>query len=72
MEYLRIGIKYYRIISSATDENVKELISWNKTAMKDDFGKDFIKSIPKFDSAYHLPDEIKELYRKTHPRKKVL
>lgn len=69
MEYLRIGTRYYKIVDAlypkgeGGHELVKQLELWSRGTIIHDHGREFLKTgVTKFDSADHLPADIRALY----------
>lgn len=56
-EYLRIGTEYFREVSqpNAYGEDRKCLMSWTASTIKDDFGKEYIREIRKYDCFCTVP-----------------
>ena len=68
-QYVRIGINYYKILTTLMANNQKEenLEPWSKEAIKDDYNrsKQFMESIEKYDSFTNFPENDPEKYRRT-------
>ena len=58
INYIRVGVKYYKIISKTDRYNIKrdELKLWEKTIINDDLGRSFLYDIPKFNDFTIVPD----------------
>lgn len=55
-QYIRVGIDYYKEITiPMTGEDIKVLRKWNKQTIIDDFGKDALAKIEKFDGFCFIP-----------------
>lgn len=55
-QYIRVGIDYYKETTiPMTGEDIKVLRKWNKQTIVDDFGKDIIPKIEKFDGFCFIP-----------------
>ena len=57
-EYIRIGSDYYkRIINQdAGGWPFEEIRGWTRQAILDDFGKDYLKSVKRYDAFTNIPD----------------
>ena len=66
--YIRVGVSYYKIVEAPTIAGqVNEiLVSWNIESIRQDHGKTFLASIPKFDGFTCIPDHLnfKSTYNK--------
>lgn len=58
--YVRIGTSYYKIIISKNFLGIKirKLIKWTRQELIDDFGKDVLKQIKKYDGFCVIPNNI--------------
>jgi hypothetical protein len=58
MSYLRIGTDYYKVcnVPLLSGDSVKTLRKWSKGEIITDKGKDFLKSIKKYDGFVTIPD----------------
>lgn len=58
--YIRVGVNYYKIVEAPTIAGqVNEiLVSWNIETIRQDHGKTFLASIPKFDGFTCIPDHL--------------
>jgi hypothetical protein len=58
VDYIRVGVKYYKIISKTDRYNIKrdELKLWDKSIINDDLGKTFLDDIPKYNDFTIVPD----------------
>ena len=73
--YLRIGTTYYKIVKKplASGDTIESLISWSIECIKQDHGRDFITTIPKFDGFCLVPNHINyqrkidDFYNRYHP-----
>ncbi|WP_339835864.1 primase-helicase family protein [uncultured Flavobacterium sp.] len=55
-QYIRVGIDYYKETTiPMTGEDIKVLRKWNKQTIVDDFGKDVLTKIEKFDGFCFIP-----------------
>lgn len=59
-EFIRVGINYFKKISKPDryGNQVHELKVWNKQEIIEDFGRGYIKDIPKFDDFVIVPDHF--------------
>lgn len=64
MEYIRIGTDYYKMVNKPITNGSKEItmLPWTKHTIIDDHGKDFIKSIKKYEGFVTFPshDDYKQ------------
>jgi len=60
IQYIRVGTQYYKLVEAPTiNGNVNEiLVSWNIETIRQDHGKTFLASIPKFDGFTCIPDHL--------------
>lgn len=58
MDYLRIGTDYYKVcnVPLLSGDSVKNLRKWSKGEIITDHGKEFLKSIKKYDGFITIPD----------------
>ncbi|WP_010227387.1 primase-helicase family protein [Gillisia marina] len=58
--YIRVGVSYYKIVEAPTiGGQINEiLVSWNIETIRQDHGKTFLASIPKFDGFTCIPDHL--------------
>ncbi|TXD94759.1 primase-helicase family protein [Gillisia hiemivivida] len=58
--YIRVGVSYYKIVEAPTIAGqINEiLVSWNVETIRQDHGKTFLASIPKFDGFTCIPDHL--------------
>jgi hypothetical protein len=55
-KYIRVGIEYYKeVIVPMTREDIKVLRRWNKQTILDDFNKEELKKIERFDGFCFIP-----------------
>jgi Family of unknown function (DUF5906) len=74
-KYIRVGTEYYKEVSCPlmSGDSIKTLIKWNKATIIDDFGRDSIKAIKKYEtfctfpSHTHYQREINNFYNKYEP-----
>jgi Family of unknown function (DUF5906) len=75
MNYLRIGTTYYKYIRKplASGEGPASLVTWSVECIKQDHGKSFLSSIPKYDGFCFVPGhldykrEIGKFYNRYNP-----
>lgn len=73
--YLRIGIAYYKIVQKPliSGDYMTILVLWSRNAIIDDYSKDALTKIPKYDGFCIIPNhleysaQIGEYYNKYHP-----
>ena len=60
MEYMRIGTTYYRIVRKplASGDTIASLVTWSIECIKQDHGKSFLSSIPKYDGFCFVPNHL--------------
>ena len=74
-EYIRVGTEYFKevLCPLISGDNMKSLIKWNKATIIDDFGKDSLKAIKKYETFCTFPShinyqrEINNFYNKYEP-----
>ena len=74
-EYIRVGTEYFKevLCPLMSGDNIKSLIKWNKATIIDDFGKDSLKVIKKYETFCTVPThinyqrEINNFYNKYEP-----
>lgn len=74
-EYIRVGTEYFKevLCPLMSGDNMKSLIKWNKATIIDDFGKDSLKIIKKYETFCTFPShinyqrEINNFYNKYEP-----
>jgi len=57
MDFLRIGTDYFKKVSIplTLDESYDAIVRWNKQEIIQDYGKEYLKSIPKYDGFCNIP-----------------
>ena len=76
--YLRIGTEYYPIFDNPSPVHntyKRTMRKWKRNIILDDFSKEGLQDLRKFDSPYDLPQEEKELYKEfliLNKKKKLL
>ena len=60
LQYIRVGIDYFKIIHKPDRYNIlqKEIKRWNKQEITQDWGKQILYDIPKYDDFILKPDNI--------------
>lgn len=60
MEYLRIGVDYFKITEKPlhSGDTITTLVKWSKSEICTDFGKAFLQEIPKYDGFVTIPSHI--------------
>ena len=58
--YIRVGVSYYKIVEAPTIAGqVNEiLVSWNIETIRQDHGKTFLASIPRYDGFTCIPNHL--------------
>lgn len=58
--YIRVGVKYYKKINTpqAGGETLLNLKEWTRSCIEMDHGRDYIRSIEKFEDWCYVPDHI--------------
>ncbi len=75
MDYVRIGTTYYKTVRKplASGDVVEFLVPWSTECIKQDHGKHFLSSVPRFDGFCLVPNhleykrEIENFYNRYHP-----
>lgn len=75
MEYVRIGTNYYKKVRKplASGDVVEFLVPWSIECIKQDHGKHFLSTVPRFDGFCLVPShleykrEIENFYNRYHP-----
>ena len=59
-EFIRVGTTYYKIVDQplVNGDTVKRRIPWNIEALRQDYGKNYIADIPKFDGFCTVPNHL--------------
>ena len=59
-EFIRVGTTYYKIVDQplVNGDTVKRRIPWNIEALRQDYGKNFIADIPKYDGFCTVPNHL--------------
>jgi hypothetical protein len=58
INYIRVGCDYFRVLEETNryGVKVKKLKGWKKDELKDEFGKGFVKMLPKYEDFIIVPD----------------
>ena len=59
-EYMRVGTTLYKVVNQpcANGGYEKKRIAWNNETLRQDYGKDYIGSVPKYDGFCTVPEHI--------------
>ena len=59
-EFIRVGTTLYKIVNQPRINGgfVKKRIVWNNETLRQDYGKDFIATVPKYDGFCTVPDHV--------------
>ena len=59
-EFIRVGTSLYKIVEQPRLNGgyVKKRIAWNNETLRQDYGKDYIDSVPKYDGFCTVPEHI--------------
>ena len=59
-EFIRVGTSLYKIVEQPrlNEGYVKKRIAWNNETLRQDYGKDYIGSVPKYDGFCTVPEHI--------------
>lgn len=59
-EFIRVGTTLYKIVEQPRLNGgyVKKRIAWNNETLRQDYGKDYIGSVPKYDGFCTVPDHV--------------
>ena len=59
-QYMRIGTRYYRLVSKRNKYGIleTELMLWEKSTISEDYGKEFLKKIAKYNAFVVYPDHV--------------
>src|SRR5664279_5077463 len=60
MDYIRIGTTYYKTIRKpmASGDSTISMVPWSIECIKQDHGKSFLSSIPKYDGFCFVPNHL--------------
>ena len=58
--YIRVGVQYFKLVQAPNISGIVNeiLVPWNMETLKQDHGKTFLASIPKFDGFTCVPDHL--------------
>ena len=59
-EFIRVGTTIYKIVNQPRLDGgyVKKRIVWNNETLRQDYGKDYLATIPKYDGFCTVPDHV--------------
>lgn len=59
-EFIRVGTTLYKIVNQPRINGgfVKKRIVWNNETLRQDYGKDFIATVPKYDGFCTVPNHV--------------
>ncbi|MEQ3080783.1 primase-helicase family protein [Bacteroides cellulosilyticus] len=59
-EFIRVGTTLYKIVNQPRLDGgyVKKRIAWNTETLRQDYGKDYMASVPKYDGFCTVPDHV--------------
>ena len=59
-EFIRVGTTLYKIVEQPKLNGgyVRKRIAWNNETLRQDYGKDYIGSVPKYDGFCTVPEHI--------------
>ena len=63
-EYMRVGTTLYKVVNQpcASGEYEKRRVIWNNSTLRQDYGKNYLATVPKYDGFCTVPDHLN--YRK--------
>jgi hypothetical protein len=75
MQYVRIGTAYYKKVRKplASGDVIENLVPWSSECIKQDHGKHFLSSVPRYDGFCLVPShlnykrEVENFYNRYHP-----
>jgi hypothetical protein len=75
MQYVRIGTIYYKKVRKplASGDIIENLVPWSSECIKQDHGKHFLSSVPRYDGFCLVPShlnykrEVENFYNRYHP-----
>ncbi len=58
--FIRVGTTLYKIVNQPriNGDFVKKRIVWNNETLRQDYGKDFIATVPKYDGFCTVPNHV--------------
>ena len=59
-EFIRVGTTLYKIVDQPQIDGgyVRKRIAWNSETLRQDYGKDYMASVPKYDGFCTVPDHV--------------
>ena len=59
-EFIRVGTTLYKIVDQPRIDGgyVRKRIAWNSETLRQDYGKDYMAGIPKYDGFCTVPDHV--------------
>ena len=59
-EFIRVGTTLYKIVNQSRIDGgyVRKRIAWNSETLRQDYGKDYMASVPKYDGFCTVPDHV--------------
>ena len=59
-EFIRVGTTLYKIVEQPRLNGgyVRKRIAWNNETLRQDYGKDYIGSVPKYDGFCTVPEHV--------------
>ena len=59
-EFIRVGTTLYKIVNHPRIDGgyVRKRIAWNSETLRQDYGKDYMAGIPKYDGFCTVPDHV--------------
>ena len=63
-EYMRVGTTLYKVVNQpcASGGYEKRRVIWNNSTLRQDYGKNYLATVPKYDGFCTVPDHLN--YRK--------
>ena len=61
--FVRVGTTLYKIVNQPrlNGGHIKKRIVWNNETLRQDYGKDYLASVPKYDGFCTVPDHVNYL-----------
>ena len=59
-EFIRVGTTLYKLVNQPRLNGgyVKKRIVWNNETLRQDYGKDYLATVPKYDGFCTVPDQV--------------
>ena len=59
-EYIRVGTTLYKVVNQPriNGGHVKKRVVWNNETLRQDYGKDYMATVPKYDGFCTVPDHL--------------